>query len=130
MVARLLLDETIKVWAKEVKINDGQIQTANKITRITSCDECENSHPNCILLLHQQPGILKFEYSLSKCKLKIKGVPVAYILYLRLPDPTVDRARGFLVPNLVVTSNLGAGLKLPYFIPIGSSKDILHPIFP
>ena len=56
---------------------------------------------------------------------RVKGVPVAYIPYLRMPDPSVDRAQGFLIPEAVLTSNLATGLKLPYFIPIGLSSDLL-----
>ena len=37
----------------------------------------------------------------------------------------MDRASGFLVPGLTITSNLGVGSKLPYFIPIGDSRDLL-----
>ena len=55
----------------------------------------------------------------------MKGLPIAYIPYLRMPDPSVNRARGFLVPEAVLTSNLASGLKLPYFIPLGLSSDIL-----
>ena len=46
-------------------------------------------------------------------------VSIAYIPYLRLPDPTVERAQGFLIPIVALTSNLGIGIKLPYFIPLG-----------
>ena len=42
-----------------------------------------------------------------------------------MPDPSVDRALGFLVPEAVLTSNLASGLKIPYFIPIDASSDIL-----
>ena len=42
-----------------------------------------------------------------------------------MPDPSVGRARGFLVPEAVLTSNLAIGLKLPYFIPTSLSSDIL-----
>ena len=56
---------------------------------------------------------------------RVKGLPIVYIPYLRMPDPSVDRARGFLVPEAVLTSNLASGLKLPYFIPMGSSSDLL-----
>ncbi len=56
---------------------------------------------------------------------RVKGLPIAYIPYLRMPDPSVDRARGFLVPEAVLTSNLASGLKLPYFIPLGLSSDLL-----
>ena len=42
-----------------------------------------------------------------------------------MPDPTGNRARVFLVPEVVLTSNLATGLKLPYFIPISLSSDLL-----
>ena len=57
--------------------------------------------------------------------MRVKGLPIAYLPYLRMPDPSVDRARGFLVPEAVLTSNLASGLKLPYFIPLGISSDLL-----
>ena len=57
--------------------------------------------------------------------IRVMGLPIAYIPYLRMPDPSVNRARGFLVPEAVLTSNLASGLKLPYFIPIGLSSDLL-----
>ena len=48
-----------------------------------------------------------------------------YTPYLRLPHPSVQRAQGFLIPRILVTSNLGVGLELPYFIPVNESNDIL-----
>ena len=91
---------------------------------MTSCDECEGKTE------------LVFEFFIAKrdsensnivykdVTVRVKGLPIAYIPY-QMPDPSVDRARGFLVPEAVLTSNLASGLKLPYFIPIGSSSDLL-----
>lgn len=41
-----------------------------------------------------------------------------------MPDPTLKRATGFLMPSLRTTSDLGTGLKLPYFIVLGRSADL------
>jgi LPS-assembly protein len=41
-----------------------------------------------------------------------------------MPDPTVDRATGFLLPTLRSSSSLGLGIKVPYFIAIGDSRDV------
>ena len=57
--------------------------------------------------------------------LRIAGFPVAYIPYIRLPDPSVERAQGFLIPTFALSSNLKYGVKLPYFIPIYESSDLL-----
>ena len=58
-------------------------------------------------------------------EMRVKGVLVGFTPYLRLPDPEVDRAQGFLAQSLNISSNLGIGLKLPYFIPFGESRDLL-----
>jgi len=41
-----------------------------------------------------------------------------------MPDPTLKRATGFLIPRLRTTSGLGSGIKLPYFIAIGDQADL------
>ena len=98
---------------------------------MTSCNECEGKELNWYL--SASSGKIDSENSniiYKDVTVRVKGIPVAYIPYLRMPDPSVDRARGFLVPEAVLTSNLASGLKLPYFIPMGLSKDLLlTPIF-
>ncbi|MGB0551764.1 MAG: LPS-assembly protein LptD [Alphaproteobacteria bacterium] len=62
--------------------------------------------------------------------LEMWGFPVAYSPYLSHPDPTVDRKAGFLAPDFGTGGNVGAFLRLPYFIPIGGDKDVtLDPIY-
>ena len=93
---------------------------------MTSCQECEGKDPNWYLSASSAER--DFENANIVYKdvfVRVKGLPLAYIPYLRMPDPSVDRARGFLVPQAVLTSNLASGLKLPYFIPTGVSSDIL-----
>ena len=47
-----------------------------------------------------------------------------------MPDPTLKRSTGFLMPRFRTTTALGPGLKLPYFIAIGDSRDLtLTPYF-
>jgi len=60
----------------------------------------------------------------DRAHFRVMGVPVFYIPRLRMPDPTLDRATGFLQPSLRTTSELGTGLKFPYFIRIGDSRDL------
>jgi len=60
----------------------------------------------------------------DNAQFRLRGIPVFYIPRLRMPDPTLDRANGFLMPSLRTTSDLGTGIKLPYFITIGRSADL------
>jgi LPS-assembly protein len=60
----------------------------------------------------------------SNASLRFYGIPVIYLPSLRIPDPTMERATGFLMPRLRSTTALGTGLKVPYFITLGQSRDL------
>ena len=124
--ARLLLDETIKIRAEEVRLKNGEISDAKGISRVTSCEECEGKDPKWYLTASSaKRDFENLNIVYRDVTVRVKGLPIAYVPYLRMPDPSVARAQGFLVPEAVLTSNLATGLKLPYFVPIGQSKDIL-----
>lgn len=124
--AKLLLDETIQIQADKVNLKNGEISIVNGISRVTSCEECEGKEPNWYLTASSaQRDAEDLNIVYKNVTVRVKGLPVAYIPYLRMPDPSVERARGFLVPEAALTSNLATGFKLPYFIPIGPSRDLL-----
>ena len=124
--ANLLIDDAIRIQSEEVSLLNGEIYSANGISKVTSCEECEGKDPNWYLSASSAKRDIENSNIVYKnVVVRMKSLPVAYIPYLRMPDPSVDRARGFLVPEAVLTSNLASGLKLPYFIPIGSSSDLL-----
>ena len=124
--ANLILDKSIKIQTGEVRLKNRQISSISGISRVTSCEECEGKEANWYLSASSAKRDSENSNIVYKdVTVRVKGVPVAYIPYLRMPDPSVDRARGFLVPEAVLTSNLASGLKLPYFIPMGVSSDLL-----
>ncbi len=57
-------------------------------------------------------------------RLEAVGVPVFYTPILWHPDPTVDRASGFLVPEFGVSSKRGAFLETPYLWAISPHQDL------
>ncbi len=124
--ANLIIDDAIKIQAEEVKLSDGEVFSAKGISRVTSCEECEEKEPKWHLTASSaQRDIENSNVVYKNVTVRIKNLPIAYIPYLRMPDPSVDRAQGFLVPEALITSNLATGLKLPYFIPMGESSDML-----
>ncbi len=56
--------------------------------------------------------------------LRIGGVPVAWLPYASMPDPTVKRRSGFLLPNVSSGSTYGIGVTTPYFLELGPSADL------
>ena len=122
----ILIDDTIKIRAGKVSFKDNAINTVNKIDRVTSCEDCKNGTPLWHLTASSAVNDPKNKNIVYKnVVMKVSGFPVGYIPYLRLPSPEVDRASGFLIPTVNISSNLGVGIKIPYFIPIGDSRDLL-----
>ena len=56
--------------------------------------------------------------------LRIAGVPVAWLPYAEMPDPTVKRRSGFLLPSYHTGDTYGIGITTPYFKELGPSADV------
>ena len=55
---------------------------------------------------------------------EVGGVPVAYLPYIRHPDPTVKKRSGFLAPTFGRDSELGLTAEIPYFWNIAPNRDL------
>lgn len=123
--ARVVLDQQMQIAAASVERADGNLTRMNAVVA-SSCPVCaSNPTPlweiRAASVTHDQDAQqLYFEAA----QFRIAGMPVAYFPHLRLPDPTLRRARGFLTPRAAVRSGLGAGVSLPYFIPLGRAHDL------
>lgn len=123
--ARLVLDQQLQLAAVQLARTEGRYSALSKAA-VTSCQICgENGKPlweiRARRIIHDDEEKQIF---LDGATLRVVDVPVFYIPRLRFPDPSLKRARGFLFPTIRSTSNLGFGIKVPYFIPIGDHKDI------
>ncbi len=129
--ARFVLDRRMQVAARQIWRSEGRYtQLTDSVA--SSCEVCSLApvplwEIRAKRVIHDQ---LERQLWFDGAQLRFVGVPVAYIPQLRMPDPTLDRATGFLSPRLRTTSDLGTGLKLPYFITLGPSRDLtLTPYF-
>ena len=123
--ARLVLNRQLQIAAAEVKRVDGRY-TQMKRTIASSCRICKNSETpiwqiRASSVIHDE---VEREIYFEHARLEVFGLPVGYVPRLRLPDPTVKRASGLLVPEFRSTDNLGTGIKLPYFITLGDHADV------
>ena len=57
--------------------------------------------------------------------LEILGVPVAWVPWLVMPDPSQPRAQGFRTPEVSYDEKFGARLDVPFFVPVGEDIDLL-----
>ena len=123
--ARLVLDRQLQLAALEIARAGGRFTRLRRVVA-SSCEVCEGETPLWEIrasgVVHDQ---LERQLYFSDAQLRVGGLPVFYLPRLRLPDPTLDRATGFLVPGIRTTSKLSTGLKIPYFIRIGDNQDLL-----
>lgn len=123
--ARMVFEQQLQLASLQMTRVSGRYTQLYK-TAATSCDVCDDGRPplwqiRAERVTHdQQERQLYFE----SAQLRVLDVPVFYFPALRLPDPSLKRATGFLIPSLRSTSNLGTGLKLPYFIALGPHRDL------
>jgi LPS-assembly protein len=123
--ARMVLNQQVQLAAAEINRVDGRYTQLYK-TVASSCQVCANNpvplwQIRARRIIHDQ---LERQLYFDDAVLQIAGVPVFYLPRLRLPDPTLKRATGFLVPTFKSTSKLGWGIKVPYFIKLGDHADI------
>jgi LPS-assembly protein len=123
--ARIVMQDQLQLAAVEMRRTDARFNQLYK-TAVTSCRVCDNGRPPLWQIRAQRVIHDEQERQLyfDNAQFRILNTTVLYLPRLRLPDPTVDRARGFLTPSLVNSSLLGTGIRVPYFIPIGQSRDL------
>ncbi|MCC7320449.1 MAG: LPS-assembly protein LptD [Rubellimicrobium sp.] len=122
--ARLVLARQVQLAAARIDRVDGRLSQLVRVAA-TSCRVCGNRPPlweiRADRVIHDAAGQqLYFEDAV----LRVRGLPVAWLPWMRLPDPALARATGFLVPELRASSALGTGIALPYFIRLGDHGDL------
>ncbi|MEX5729183.1 LPS-assembly protein [Rhodovulum iodosum] len=123
--ARLVLRQQLQLAAAELHREQGRFSRLES-TVASVCQVCpENPVPlwqiRAKRVIHDE---LERQLYFDHARLEVVGVPVFYLPRLRLPDPTLKRASGFLVPEVRVNNRLGTGIKLPYFVALGDRADL------
>lgn len=123
--ARMVFDQQIQIASVQAKRAAGRYTQFSKVSA-TSCHVCANGKPplwqiRARKVTHDQ---LERQLYFEGAQLRVLDFPIFYFPYLRLPDPTLDRATGFLVPSIRSTSQLGTGVQVPYFFKLGDHKDL------
>ena len=122
--ARLVLNQQLQLAANRIDRVDGRFSQLTR-TAATSCHVCEGRAPlweiRAERIVHDD---VERQIYFTDATFRIRGVPVLWIPRMRLPDPTLERATGLLIPRIRSNDVLGLGIKLPYFIRMGDSRDL------
>lgn len=63
--------------------------------------------------------------TLEQPSLELLGIPVAWLPWLWIPDPTQPRAQGLRMPTVGYAETRGVQLTVPYFVPLADNLDLL-----
>lgn len=123
--ARMVFDQQLQLAALQMTRVGGRYTELYK-TAVTSCHVCKNGRPplwqiRARRVTHDQ---LEKQLYFEEAQLRILDVPVFYVPVLRLPDPTLERATGFLIPSIRTTTQLDTGVRVPYFFKLGDHRDL------
>lgn len=123
--ARMVLNQQLQLASVEMNRVGGRYTQLYK-TAVTSCHVCDDGRPPLWQIRARRVVHDKQERQLyfDDAQFRIGNIPVFYLPRLRLPDPTQKRASGFLIPSLSSDTQLGTGLKVPYFFKIGDHRDL------
>ncbi|PJF10974.1 LPS-assembly protein LptD [Pseudorhodobacter sp. MZDSW-24AT] len=122
--ARLVLNRELQMAANQIqRIGGRYTQLDNAVA--SSCRICDTAPPlweiRARRVVHdQQERQIYFDHA----QFRVSGLPILYFPRLRMPDPTLARTSGVLMPSVRTTSGLGTGVKLPYFLTLGPHRDL------
>ena len=123
--ARLVLDRQVQLTADVMVRTEGRY-TALANTVASSCRVCETGETpiweiRAARVIHDQ---VERQVYFRNATFRLLGVPLLWSPALRLPDPTLKRTSGFLIPSARVSSRLGTGVRWPYFQTLGDHADL------
>ena len=104
--------------------DDGSIDLYNAY--YTACEVCEaDPTPTWRIKarqVSQNPATRSVLY--RDAVFELFGLPVLYTPFLAHPDPTADRASGFLAPLVGLTGDKGGFVRAPYFVAVDDYTDL------
>lgn len=129
--ARMILGDQLQLAAGQVRRVNERFTDLQPVVASTCVVCAKNPTPTWEIrasrVVYDETGRQLY---FSNAQIRFLGVPIFYVPRMRLPDPTLERASGFLLPSLRSTTQLGTGLEFPYFRVINDYSDVtLTPYF-
>lgn len=123
--ARLVLDQQLQLAANTIERTGGRYTRLGHVVA-SSCQICAD-RPVPLWQIRASEVIHDREAQqiwFKNAQFRVGDVPILYLPWLRVPDPSLKRATGFLIPELSTSTNLGFGIEIPYFITLGDFSDL------
>ena len=105
----------------------GEVTTFNQGV-YTACEPCKDNPEKPPFWQIKSRKIIwdgrKHTVRFERPRLEFFGVPLAVLPFLEIADPTVKRKTGFLLPSITSKTELGIGVKVPFYLALSPSYDV------
>lgn len=105
----------------------GEVTTFNQGV-YTACEPCKDRPDKPPLWQIKSRKIVwdgkKHTIRFERPRLEFFGVPLAFLPFLEIADPTVKRKTGFLFPSITSKTELGVGVRVPFYLALSPSYDV------
>lgn len=123
--ARVVLDQQLQIAAHQVERQDARFTEMSSVIA-SACEICARRQTplwevRAARVIHDDEAQ---QIHFENAQFRLFGVPVVYLPRLRVPDPRLERATGWLSPRFSVNTGHGVGLRAPYFIVLARDKDL------
>jgi len=124
---KAVTEDEARIAAATAYRKDGQT-TVYQNGVFTACKPCE-AHPERPPIWRVKAKTITMDKADQRIyyedsTFELYGVPIAYIPYFYMPDPSVKRLSGFLMPQYSASSQLGYTVATPYYYSISPQKDL------
>ncbi|SFI71024.1 LPS-assembly protein LptD [Celeribacter neptunius] len=123
--ARAVIARQLQLAAARLDVVDGRyLRLQNSIA--STCEVCA-ARPVPLWEIRAREVIhdsQEHQLYFTNAHLRIANIPVLWLPHLRVPDPSLKRATGFLIPEIRTDSTLGTGIEIPYFVTLGDHRDL------
>jgi LPS-assembly protein len=104
----------------------GEVTTFNQGV-YTACEPCKDNPEKPPLWQIKSRKIVwdgrKHTIRFERPKLEFFGVPLGFLPFLEIADPTIKRKTGFLLPSITSKTELGVGVRVPFYLALSPSYD-------
>ena len=115
-------------FAAESAERRGGILTTFNNGVYTACEPCEEQPDKAPIwrikakriIWNSKAKTVRFE----NAGFEFLGIPLAFVPAFEIPDPTVKRKSGFLIPSISLDDNLGVGVSVPYYLALSPTYDL------
>ncbi len=113
--------------APRAERREGETTTFERGT-YTACESCKENperppfwRVRAKRIIHQNSEQMVY---FEDATLELWGMPIAWLPFFSMPDPSVQRKSGFLAPSYTARTRLGSGLTVPYFWAVAPNMDL------